>query len=1062
MICARCDHSNRARARFCDRCGASLRTDAKPAPGADERRAISIVFCDLVGSTALSQSMDPERLRELVARYQKLADTSIARYGGHVAQYLGDGILAYFGYPHAQEDEAERAVRAAWAIIESLVEANDDFEREFGVALAARVGIHRGLVVIGATGAQGEILAFGSATNLAARLQERARPNTIVVTDSVLRATHGSFMSAPLGAVALKGLADPVVAHEIVGIKPTRGERAAQQDWSRITPFVGRTHELAELRGCWKRLEAKQGAPIFITGEPGMGKSRTIAEFRQGLAGTSHTWLEARGNAIYRDTALFPLLDLLSRAVGLVPEDGPESKLEKIERALGTLSLDPQEFVPFLAPFLGLPLGSRYPAPVLSPEGLKRRVVAALIQWLFALARQQPLVFCFDDLQWADPSTLVVLREMLEGLARVPYLMVLAFRSDFALDWMSDGTFQRLELPGLEPHDAATLVRHASGGAEVGESTVAQIASRADGVPLFLEEMAKSVAEVGASAEHFEVPTSLQALLMARLDRQGIGKEVAQMGAVVGRTFDLPLLRRIWPHGERALRRGVRALVKGGLLRRRVHGGTAGYAFKHALIQDAAYGSLLRAHKQKLHMRIASSIEEGATPAAMSGPEVLAHHWTEAGRNDAAALNWLRAGQQAAGRSAFVEATRHLRRGLKCVSLLPVSAERLGLEVPLQTVLAVSCMSVHGYASQEVLAEFTRARELCEGIDEAPGVYPVLFGLWLFHLVRAERGHTLEMKDRLMRVALRLNDPDLLMQANIASAVTAFWQGAYGESRRFAAAVMGHYAPERHRSHVALYGSSPGPFAFVYDGLSALLMGHIGEAKERMPRAIALLKDIKNPHDDAHVFAFSAMFAALLRQPDEHELWTGRTLAESQTQGFPLFLAVGVIHQGLAQIRRGAVETGLATLEAGIAHYRATGARLNLAYFLSLRAEGQLTLGNAASALAATDEAIRHAEESLDSFYLPELHRLQGEAQLLAGQSEAARHSFERAVSEAARQGARTLELRASTSLAALARATQDRRASCETLRTLRLTFSEHDVYADVKTADLMLNTLMS
>jgi class 3 adenylate cyclase/predicted ATPase len=1062
MICARCDQSNRARARFCDRCGAPLRNDATPAPGTDERRALSIVFCDLVGSTALAQSMDPERLRELVARYQKLAGAAIARFGGHVAQYLGDGILAYFGYPHAQEDEAERAVRAACAIIESLAQANDAFKRELGVVLAARVGINRGLVVIGATGSQGEILAFGSATNVAARLQERARPNTIVVTDSVLRATHGVFVSSPLGPVTLKGLDDLVVAHEIVGIKPTRGERPAPQDWSRTTPFVGRTRELARLRGCWKRLEANQGAPVFITGEPGMGKSRTIAEFRQGLAGTSHTWLEARGAALHQDTALFPLMELLGRALGLVPEDDAERKLDKIERALSTLALDPQDFVPFLAPFLGLPPSSRYPELVLSPEGLKRRVVGALIQWLFGLARQQPLVFCFDDLQWADPSTLVVLRQLLEGLSRVPYLMVLAFRSDFRLDWISDEQFERLELPGLEPEESAALVRHASGRAVVGESTVAQIASRADGVPLFLEEMAKSVAEVGASAEHFEVPTSLQALLMARLDRQGIGKEVAQMGAVVGRTFDLSLLRRIWPHGERALQRGLRTLVKGGLLRRRARGGTVGYAFKHALIQDAAYGSLLRAHKQKLHMRIASSIEEGATPPAMSGPEVLAHHWTEAGCNDAAALNWLRAGQQAAGRSAFVEATRHLRRGLKCVSLLPMSAERAGLELPLQTVLAVSCMSVHGYASQEVLAEFTRARELCEGIDEAPGVYPVLFGLWLFHLVRADRGQTLEMKDRLMRVAQRLNDPDLLMQAHIASTVTAFWQGAYAESRRYAAAVMGHYAPERHRSHVALYGSSPGPFAFVYDALSALLMGHVAEAKGQMPRAIALLKAIKNPHDDAHVFSFCAMFAALLRQPDEHELWTGRTLAESQTQGFPLFLAVGVIHQGLSQIRRGDAQAGLATLETGIAHYRATGARLNLAYFLSLRAEGQLTLGNAAAALAATEEAIRHADENLDSFYLPELHRLRGEAQLLAGQPEVARQSFERAVAQAAGQGARTLELRASTSLAALARATQDGRAACETLKKLRSTFAEHDAYADVKTADSMLSSLIS
>src|SRR5262245_11350125 len=1019
MRCSACHHPNRPEARFCAECGARLGTEASADSG--ERRQLTVMFCDLADSTKLSEQLDPEDLRAVVREYHRACADVVRRYEGHVAEYLGDGVLANFGYPRAHELDVERGVRAGLAVVDAVRALNPRLERELRVRLAVRVGIHTGPVVVDEE--HGETAAFGGAPNVAARLQGLAEPDSIVVSGATLRLVQGQFLTRDRGAHQLKGVERPVAVYQVLRPSGVRS-RLDIAGPGGLTPFVGRSDEMEALARTWSAGLSDGGRAVLLGGDAGIGKSRVVAAFRERLADTQHTWLECRCSPYDVDSPFQPAIELQAAAIGFAPEDRAAEKLAKLERALERVGFALPEVVPLLAAAHSIPFAERYAAPTLSPEAARRKLVETLRDWLLRIAAQQPVVLLVDDLHWIDPSTLALLSAIVDGFAATPLLMLLTHRPDFVLPWPTGPRLAAMSIGRLDPPTATRLVENVA-GRTLDRELVADIVRKADGVPLFLEEMTKAVLEASrdddGAAHRVEVPATLKGLLMARLDRLRPAKEAAQLGATLGREVSHEMLAAGRPHDEESPGDALALLLGAGLLYQRGHGPGTIYVFKHALVQDTAYESLLKATRQRYHERIADVLAEHFPDVATTQPELLAHHYTEARRPERAVPYWQRAGQRGIERSANVEAIRHLRRGLDCLRTLPPGPERNQQELALQTLLGVNLIANRGYAADEVLANFARARELCQAVGETPAIFPVLFGLWVFHLVRADREATGELAGQLLRFAEAADDTSMLIEAHVANTLTSFWQGAHERARQHAAEVMARYSKEAHRGNVAIFGDDPGVYAYIYDGLALYFLGSPDRARRRLEEARALATEIGHPFTTTGAQAFSTQLLQFRRETDAVREAADETIAQSREQQFPLFVAVGIIHRGWATVRSGDVAAGTAAMRDGIAMFRATGARLNVHYFLSELAEAHLAAADRTQGLAAVDEALALTAEQLDLYYEAELHCLRGELLLLApADVHGAEICFRRALAVSRSQSARALELRAPTSLARL------------------------------------------
>jgi class 3 adenylate cyclase/predicted ATPase len=1015
MRCQKCNHENRSGARFCDECGAQL-------PSAGERRQLTVMFCDIVDSTGLSQRVDPEDLQQILSTYKKVCAEGIHRFSGHVAQHLGDGLLVYFGYPQAHEHDAERALRAGLAILESLAGANVRLEADFGEKIAARIGVHSGTMVLGQEG--DHPAAFSDTFDTVARLQALAPPDTLVVSGTTLRLVQGLFLIRDLGAA--DALGDSSGAYQVLrpsGVR-SRIDLAAAGG---LSPFVAREREMGSLVACWDAVSAEGGKAVLVAGEPGIGKSRLAHQFRQRLAETRHTWLECRGSPYTQDSAFFPVIELQSRGIGFAAEDPGEEKLAKLEAALDRAGFALPEVVPLLAELHSIPLPPTYSIAKLSSEAIRRKTIEVIRDWLLAIGKQQPVVLLVEDLHWVDPSTLALLGSILERLPETRVLMLATYRSGFDPPWPGFGHVSTLALERLEPRAAREMVRGVAGGRTLPDGWIDDIVGRTDGVPLFVEEMTKVMLEgagggtESSAAPRPGVPLTLHDLFMARLDRLGPAKEVAALGAVLGREFSSELMRAVWPREEAAVSDALGELVRAELLYQRVEGSDVTYVFKHALVQDTAYDSLLKASRQRYHERIAEVLEERFPEVAQRQPELLAHHFTKARQAQRALPHWLAAGRRGTERSANAEAIRHLGRGLECARSLPPGQQRTGLELELQTLLTANLTASRGYAAREVAESAARAYELCTEIGETPHVLPALFGLWLFHLVRSDRQETRDLAERLFAFADRGGDDSMLMQAHLANALTSFYEGRHENARAHAVEVQRRYSVEAHRAHLAVYGDDPGVYGYVYEALPLWFLGFSDQALARMMKARSLAEEVQHPFTIAGAQAFLTQIRQLRCEVEATAEAAAETIAQSQEQGFPLFVGVGIVHLGWAQMR-GGDDGAAARIREGIALFRSTGARLNLPYFLCELAEACLAGGDREGGFSALDEATAAVEANLDGYYEAEIHRLRGELLLLGKDAAAAEASLRRALDVARDQHASSLALRAATSLGRLLR----------------------------------------
>ena len=752
-------------------------TAAPPRVEEAERRQLTVMFCDLVGSTPLAARLDPEDLREVIGAYHRTVADAVAGFDGFVAKYMGDGVLVYFGYPRAHEDDAERAVRAGLGVIDAVVRLDIK-----SIELQARVGIATGLVVVGdliGEGSAQEQSVVGETPNLAARLQTLAEPGAVVIAAGTRRLVGELFEYRDLGAVEVKGIAAPVPAWQV--LRPSAvASRFEALRGSVLTPLVGRDEEIGLLLRRWVRAKAGDGQVVLVSGEPVIGKSRLTAALTERLHREPHLRLRYFCSPYHQNSALFPLIGQIGRAAGFERGDQSASRLEKLEALLARAE-PPEEDVALIADLLSLPASERHPLPNLSPQRKKEKTLGALIRQLEGLARQQPVVLVFEDAHWIDPTSRELLDLAVERARTLPALLIVTFRPEFQSPWTGQPQVTMLALNRLDRRERTALVAQIAGNKALPDDIVAQIADRTDGVPLFVEELTKSVLESGVPA--VGIPTTLHDSLMARLDRLASVRLVAQTGAAIGREFSYQLLYAVARLPDDELKAALAGLVASELVFQRGTPPDAVYSFKHALVQDAAHSSLLRNTRQQLHAHIAEALETQSPELMESHPELFAQHYAEAGFTAKSFAYWGQAGRKSAARWAMAEAAAQFQRGLGQLALLPDTPERQRLELEFTSALGNAFGSVKGLAAPETGRAYGRARELWEQLGSPSEFLMIPQELSIYHGTRGDIDMARRCDEDVLRISRQRNDSAGLVLGHGSSGRNLLHAGRFAESR---------------------------------------------------------------------------------------------------------------------------------------------------------------------------------------------------------------------------------------------------------------------------------------
>jgi class 3 adenylate cyclase/tetratricopeptide (TPR) repeat protein len=833
-------------------------------PADAEHRHLTVMFCDLVGSTDLSQRLDAEDLRNVVRAYQESASSPIERYAGHIAQYLGDGLLVYFGYPQAHEEDAERAILAGRDVLRGIEMLSARVEAEHGVPISARVGIHTGPVVVGEMGGgeKKEILALGDTPNIAARLEGFAEPGTVVISDATLRLVSGLFVTEDRGTPELKGISKPIRVHKV--LQPS-GVTSRLDRASTITSFVGREQELGLLQDRFEQVRESRGQAVLIGGEAGIGKSRLVYELRERLRDLPHSWMICRTSPYTQSSAFYPLIEMLAVALDFKEKDAVEDKLERLEQGLERAGLEPDEAAPLFASLLSLPLPERYAPRETGPLLHRQKTLEMLLAWVLALGEKQPLVLVVEDLHWIDPSTLEWLGLVIEQCPTASVLLLLTHRPNFEPPWPARAHLLPISLSRLGRRHVHELITSTIPAAALPEEIVERIATRSDGVPLFVEELAKRVVE-SRGADTLDVPETLQDSLMARLDRLGEAKLVAQLGSAIGREFEYTLLESVARLPDAELREGLGRLVDAELIYQRGLPPRALYTFKHALVQDTAYASLLKSQRKDLHGRVADALEARFPERVAREPEVLARHCEASGRTRQAIAHYQEAGERAAQRFAHAEAVTHLRRGIDLLREFPESEIRDEQELRLRIVLGPPLQAVLGMNSAEVEETYARALSLCQislgGIER----FQALSGLATYYRNR-EVTRALDLGEELLTDAERTGEASHLLFAHSTLGVTLHFRGEFSKALAHQDQAIALYDPTEHRSLEFVYGLDPGISSLCLSSISLLQLGHPGRARNRVEAAIEQSREHLHPYSLAYALNWGAILHHVCGRP---------------------------------------------------------------------------------------------------------------------------------------------------------------------------------------------------
>ena len=1040
-----------------------------------ERRQVTVMFCDLVGSTALSARMDPEDLREVISAYQKCVSETVQRFGGFVAKYMGDGVLVYFGYPQAHEDDAERAVRAGL----ELVAAVSDLKTH--APLQTRVGIATGLVVVGdliGSGASQEQAIVGETPNLAARLQSVAEPNSVVIAESTRKLVGNLFELEDLGAQDLKGISAPV--RQWAALRPASVEsRFDALHGSGLTELIGREEELDLLLRRWSKAKTGEGQVVLLSGEAGIGKSRLTAALLERLASEPHARLRYFCSPQHTDSAFYPIISQTERAAGMAHDDTTQAKLDKLDAVLAQTSTPIQDAALF-AEMLSLPNDGRYPALDLAPEERRQRTQEALTAQLAALTSHRPALMIVEDAHWADPTSLEVFGRTVGQIKTLPVLLIVTFRPEFNAPWSGRSHVTSLVLNRLGEREAAAIIVRLVGNKELPADVMAEIVERTDGIPLFVEEMTKAVLEaenegateravVAIPPSSVAVPASLHASLMARLDRLGSAKEVAQIGAVIGREFRHALIAAVAGKGEPELRSALDRLIDAGLLFRQGMAPHATYLFKHALVQDAAYGTLLRDPRRALHARITETIESQFADIAESQPELLARHCTVAGLIEKAAGLWGKAGQRSLARSALVEAVEQLTRALGQIADLPATPALRREQIKLQVALINPLLHVKGYAAPESKAAVERARlliEQSEALGEPPEdpllLFSVLYGFWVANAVAFHGDVAREFAAQFLALAEKQKAIVQLMVGHRLMGTSLLLTGDIAQGRTHLDQALALYDPAEHRPLATRFGQE----------IRVAILGHRSMALWALGYAEAALADTEQALRDAREISHAAtLMYALYNTSLTHILRGNYAAAKAEAdelaaladeKGALLWKAWGMMNQGCVFALTGKASDSVHKITSGITAVRSTGGTLWMPLYLSNLARAYAELGQLDDAWRCIGEATMAIETTKETWFEAEANRIAGEIVLLSPGPDAAKVEayFDRALMVARQQQAKSFELRAAMSLARLWRDQGKVQQARELLAPVYGWFTEGFDTRDLKEAKVLLEAL--
>jgi class 3 adenylate cyclase/tetratricopeptide (TPR) repeat protein len=1063
-----CRSPNPSHARFCCMCGRLLSSE-----GPAERRQLTVAFCDLVGWTRMSEHWDPEELMGVVRAYQQVCTDEVDRHEGRVAQYLGDGVMIYFGDPTAHDDDAQRAVRTVLAILAGVKNLSHGLQQEGRPELSVRIGIHTGEAVVGEVGGETrrERLAVGEVPNLASRAQGLADLNTIVMSEATYRLVKPYFTYKDLGAHRLKGLERLVQLYQVTGETEvqTRMQAAATVG---IVPLVGRGKEAEFLRECWQRSRAGTGQVVLVRGEPGIGKSRLVEVLKGQLAGESYSLLECYCLAYEQHTAFAPLSHLLRRTLGFKREDSPQEKLSKLRTAMDGLGLDPKVTVPLLAPLVSITADAGYTPLALPPVRARQLTLEILTTWLLRATETSPVLLIVEDLHWMDPSSLELCSLVMGKQESSRMLMLLTYRPEFQAQWPSRGSLHELALTGLTEEESAALATHVAHNRTLPAEVLHEVVKRTDGVPLFIEELTKTILESGLLKPvngSYElsgplppraIPDSVQGSLRARLDRLGGAKKLAQIGATIGRDFRHDLFQAVAKIGGVEIERDMGRLIDANLVIQNGVLPQATYSFKHALIQEEAYRSLPISDRPEWHQRIASVLTERFPEIAESSPELLAQHFTAAGFDRQASGSWQKAGQRSLERAANREAITHLGKALERLQNLQDTRERRETELGLQLSLMPAHMAIRGWASSEVEACCVRARELCIELNDHQRLVGALWGLWTVHFLRAELDEALDFAEQVLNMALGAGVKMLEVIGHHAVGFTKYFRGELVEAKEHATNGIRLFDMDTEGQIVQTFQiSSTMALRFFYSAILWFL-GKPEESWKEREKASSLIRDLNHKPSQAAFMSFELCFYLYSRDPKRMKQAVEGLMKLSKDEGFLLYVPVGMMYVGWALAEEGNTEEGLQQIERGKKIYCDFGNRIKYVEILVMYAEVLWKTGRTDDALRALEEGMNHANTSQERLFEPELYRIRGDILFGQGNEPDAVEALDQAIEKARKQGAAMLELRAVTSKCRLWQSKGNKEEARGQLRQVYDSFTEGFDTKDLMEAKNLLQEL--
>jgi class 3 adenylate cyclase/tetratricopeptide (TPR) repeat protein len=1011
--CSNCQAVAAADARFCGICGSAFVDDSVAsspplaaastgyggAADSGERRQLTVLFADLVGATALSGRIDPEALRELLRTYHEICVACVSRFGGTISQYLGDGVLAYFGYPSAHEDDAQRAVLAGLVIVDEIHKLRDAYSTQAYASLDARVGIHTGLVVVGEMGAGRVIvnLAVGETPNIAARVQGEALPRSVCISAATRRLLRGRFELTALGARPMKGVETDMELFAVVAaIKSHREQRQVLP----APPLIGRAAELEQLIGLWGLAQRGQGQAVYISGEGGIGKSRLLASFRERAAADRKHWLNVWCSSIAQNSALQPLIDMLDQSIDESNPTSSDDRLHALEQLLLAAGIADAASFALLASLLGL--GGDHAAVLgdLAPAQRKRQTLEALITLLLVEARRHPLVLVVEDLHWIDPSSRDLFGLLLDRISNLSILLILTFRPEFVPTWTPRCKVPTIALNRLSPAEVMSVVAGVTVGTALPTSIVDEVVRRADGVPLFVEEITKAIITSGLVVERagqfqlatsqgapIELPTTLRDSLTARLDRLGNAKAVAQLAAVLGREFDYGLLRSVSDFADDELQAQLLALNHANIIYQSGSTPDSHYIFKHALIQEAAYDGLLKSTRQRYHRLVANSYVEGFAELARARPDLPAYHFSRAAMPATALPFWQKAGELAVAREGSEEAIAYLAAALEQIELLPDTPDRAALELAMRVTVGPAFMTRLGFGAAETGANYARACELAEVAGDSTERFTAMWGDWLFKNTRGQLVAASRRSQDLVSISRKLPDDGYLLQAHHSRWTNFLVLGDAAVARADTLDGIAIYDPVRHRQHKHRYGGhDPGVCAYCFGSVAAWVTGHSCESLQLSARAQSLALELD------HVFTLTStcLLPALVHYETrafEAALATAeRGIDLGEKHGLPQWIGFMRVVAGISGTRCGDVDTGISLAEAGLKAHMARGPAIFSPMLCALTAQAHMRVDHRTRAAELLQQGREMSTRTDVGWYLPEILRLELELQFRSRQ----------------------------------------------------------------------------